>query len=248
MQRYTFLRYPVDSVSIPEALEWIDEATRSRTGKAIAVTNANKLWLADRNKNLARFMREADLVVPEYAVVWGAGRLGKRLTHVGGIMLLKAFLPYAAEKQIRTYFLGARDGVVKDMVRSIAARYPIMPIVGFHHGYLGDPGVKDHAFEDIRRTEPEVLFVGMGSPKQEMLISELKRKTPVPVMMGVGGSFDVLSGQKQDAPAWARSKGLEWLYRISQDPLNMDYWRRYLTTNCWFVSQVVKARFFGTGN
>jgi len=98
---------------------------------------------------------------------------------------------------------------------------------------------------DLTQCAPDVLFIAMGSPKQEYLINKLKRRFSIPVLMGVGGSFDVIAGKKQDAPPWARSTGLEWLYRISQDPFNKAYWQRYLVTNSWFIWQVCKHKLFG---
>jgi N-acetylglucosaminyldiphosphoundecaprenol N-acetyl-beta-D-mannosaminyltransferase len=90
------------------------------------------------------------------------------------------------------------------------------------------------------RVRPDVLFVAMGSPRQEYWLAEIESGPYV--MLGVGGSFDVLSGTKRDAPAWMQGRGLEWLFRLSQDP---RLWRRYLVTNPWFVWQVIRERMRG---
>lgn len=242
MKRHTFLGYPVDSLDMQEALEWIEASVKGRVPRVIAVTNANKLWQASRNPKLAEFLLHADLVIPEYAVVWGARKMSISLNHVGGIMLLKAFLPFAAERGIRPYFLGAMNDVVEEMVKELKETYPGLQVAGFHHGYLDDPAIKQTAMDDLATSKPDVLFIAMGSPKQEYLMEELRSLLPIPILMGVGGSFDVLAGKKQDAPKWARSTGLEWVYRISQDPLNRDYWTRYLATNSWFIWQISKCK------
>lgn len=245
MKRLSFLGYPVDSLKMEEALSWIELSVSSDRAKIIAVANANKLWQAHRDKGLSLFIKKADLVIPEYAVVWGARKLGIFLHHIGGIMLLKAFLPFAEERAIRPYFLGAKNDVVQKMVGKIKTDYPGLHVAGFHHGYLNDYSVKQAVMADLTKSAPDVLFIAMGSPKQEYLMTEIQNKLSIPVLLGVGGSFDVISGNKQDAPSWARSTGMEWVYRILQDPFNITYWQRYLVTNTWFVWQVYKSKMFG---
>ena len=240
MMRESFLGYPVDNLNMQEALDWIADSVVGRQSKLIAVTNANKLWQASRNAKLSEFLRQADLVIPEYAVVWGAGMLGISLHHTGGIMLLKAFLPFAEKGGIRPYFLGAKSDVVQEMVKKVKADHPGLQVAGFHHGYLREASVKEKVMADLTQCAPDVLFIAMGCPKQEYLMIELKGQFSIPVLMGVGGSFDVIAGKKQDAPSWARSTGLEWLYRISQDPLKIAYWKRYFITNTWFIWQIFK--------
>jgi len=240
MVRVSFLGYPVDNSTMEEILYWIKDSVKKRNPRIIAVTNANKLWQAHDNSDLSFFVKTADLIIPEYAVVWGAKKLGIGLHHVGGIMLLKSFLPFAEKNGLRPYFLGAKPEVLQRMIARIRQQYPRLNISGYHHGYLNDADVKEAALRDIKKNNPDVLFIAMGSPKQEYLMSELKGSLNVPVLMGVGGSFDVISGDKDDAPPWARSKGLEWVYRISQDPLDMSYWKRYIITNAWFVWRVAR--------
>lgn len=89
--------------------------------------------------------------------------------------------------------------------------------------------------------KPDMLFVAMGSPKQEYWIEDHAKELGVPVAMGVGGSFDVLAGLKKDTPAWARGNGLEWLYRLMLEP--KAYWKRYLICNPWFIWKVISTYF-----
>jgi len=242
INRLSFIGYPIDYISFEDTLGWIENCVSSRRSNTVAVLNANKLWQARRDKRLSDFIHNAELIIPEYAVVWGAHMLDLSLNHIGGIMLLKAFLPFAEKKRIRPYFLGARAEVINKMIAKIASQYPLMEIAGFHHGYINETGMKKKVINDIENSDPAILFVAMGSPKQEYLIAELKQTLNIPVLMGVGGSFDVLSGNKKDAPAWARSKGLEWFFRIIQEPQNPQYWKRYLITNTWLVWQVMKEK------
>jgi N-acetylglucosaminyldiphosphoundecaprenol N-acetyl-beta-D-mannosaminyltransferase len=216
-------------------------AIAERRPRQIVVVNANKLYLMARDARLRAAVNAADLVIPEWAVVWGARQLGlPPLGHVGGLTLAQAFMPYAAERGLRPYLLGAQREVVEALAHRLRADHPRLDIAGWHDGYLTSPEIEAAVIADIQRARPDMLFVAMGSPKQELWLQQHQAALGVPVSLGVGGSFDVLSGLKPDAPAWTRGRGLEWLYRLSLNP--RAYARRYLVTNIWFVWQVWKAR------
>jgi N-acetylglucosaminyldiphosphoundecaprenol N-acetyl-beta-D-mannosaminyltransferase len=240
-ENVSFLGCPVSRLSVPQTLEWMEAAIAKRKPCQIAVVNANKFYLMSRDARLREIVRHSALVVPEWAVVWGARKLGlPSLNHSGGILLAQKFIPYAARKGFRIYLLGARQETVEALVSKLESDHPQLVIAGYHDGYLATPEIEASVIEDVRRSRPDVLFVALGSPKQELWIDANMKALDVPVSMGVGGSFDVLSGLKQDAPEWVRGKGLEWLYRITQNP--GAYTKRYLVTNSWFVWQVLKAK------
>jgi N-acetylglucosaminyldiphosphoundecaprenol N-acetyl-beta-D-mannosaminyltransferase len=241
-ENVSFLGCPVSRLSVSQTLEWMETAIAGKKPCQIAVVNANKFYLMSRDARLREIVRQSALVVPEWSVVWGAMKLGlPPLNHSGGILLAQKFIPYAARKGIRTYFLGARQETVEALVSKLKSDHPKLAIAGYHHGYLATPEIEASVIEDIRRSRPDVLFVAFGSPKQELWIDANMKSLDVPVSIGVGGSFDVLSGLKQDTPEWARGKGLEWLYRIAQNP--RAYAKRYLVTNTWFVWQVLKEKY-----
>lgn len=213
---------------------------REGVPRHIAVINANKLWLMEKDPKVPEVVQEASLFVPEKAVVMGISAIGLgKAHHVGGIMLLKAFLPRAEERGYRLYFLGAKPSVVERMVRVLRDTFPKLQIVGSHHGYL-NPSDDKVLVEQILHLRPHALFVAMGTPKQEFWIAEHMTRLGVPVCMGVGGSFDVLAGIKNDTPDWVRVLAMEWFYRLIQDPKNL--WRRYLITIPWFVGKVLRER------
>ncbi len=225
-----------------EAMEWMAQAIAERRPRQIVPINANKLWHMERDARLRELVITSDLIIPEWAVVWGAARLRMpTIYHVAGFTLLKAFIPFAAERGFRPYFLGARPNVIIEMVDKLRRDYPHLEIAGFHHGYLTSLQTEAEAVSDIQKSRPDVLFVAMGTPRQEYWLRDQRETLNVPISMGVGGSFDVIAGLKSDAPAWARGKGLEWLYRLVQEP--HAYWKRYLITNPWFVYRVFRARF-----
>lgn len=239
MSRQTFLGYVVDSLTMAEAIECVCELVREPRPHMITALNANKLWQMAHNERLREIVANSDLVIPEYAVVWGAAQLGQPLRgHIGGVMLLQALLPVMAERKLRPFFLGARPAVVQAMAGRLKRDFPTLEIAGYHDGYFREN--EDKVLCQIAESKPDVLVVALGTPAQEYWIADHQERLRVPVAMGVGGSFDVISGFRKDAPNWARSKGLEWLYRLSQDP--RAYWKRYLVTNTWFLWQVLKAK------
>jgi N-acetylglucosaminyldiphosphoundecaprenol N-acetyl-beta-D-mannosaminyltransferase len=242
--RVQFLGAPVDAVTLPDILDWIAAAARARQPRWIAVVNANKYYLMARDPALHALVCGADLVLPEWAVVWGARQLGlPALTHSGGLLVTRAFLPFAEQTGLRPFFLGARPEVVRRLLERLRQQYPRLPVAGGHHGYLNSPEIEAGALAAIEAARPDVLFVALGSPRQEQWIDRHRQALRVPVSIGVGGTFDVLAGLKPDAPAWARGRGLEWLTRLAQDP--RAYGRRYLVTNTWFVWRVFRARLGG---
>jgi N-acetylglucosaminyldiphosphoundecaprenol N-acetyl-beta-D-mannosaminyltransferase len=240
MERIDFLSCPVDNLTMAEAISRIEAFIRSGEPHQVVPVNAAKLWRMERDSRLERIVKSASLIVPEKAIVMGSRVLGSPLKdHIGGIMLLTALLPEAAEQGYRLYFLGARPHVVECMVENLQRDYPGLQVAGWHHGYLTpDDGAR--VVNEIKVSQPDILFVAMGTPKQEYWIADHLHELGVPVCMGVGGSFDVLAGAKKDAPQWARTLAIEWLYRLLQDPRNL--WKRYLITIPWFWYKVYTAK------
>jgi N-acetylglucosaminyldiphosphoundecaprenol N-acetyl-beta-D-mannosaminyltransferase len=241
MKRHHFLGYPVDQVSVRDVLLWIKDANGSREAKVIAVLNINKLWLASRDPCIVSYLHSAALVIPEYAIVWGAKRLGiSQLEPVYGFVLTKEFIPFAVQHHQRPFFLGAKPGVVEALKFKLERDYPELEIAGMHHGYLGDVSVEAEAIRKIQAANADILLVAMGSPLQEYWIDAHKEILNVPVVIGVGGTFDVLAGIKSDTPDWLRGSGWEWLYRLLLQPKH--YWKRYLVTNPWFMWMLFREK------
>ena len=242
MKRIKFLDSPVDSVDIPDVLEWMSDRIETNDPGLMAVVNANKFWLMSRDTRLRKIVNNADLVIPEWSVVWGASWLGTPLkSYVAGVALLQAAMPWAEKKGYRPYFLGASQNVIEILSNQLKSEFPKLNPAGFHNGFLITESDYQKVREEINNSRPDMIFVAMGSPKQEYWIEENAKLLQIPVSLGVGGSFDVLAGIKKDTPAWARGNGMEWAYRLAQEP--KAYWRRYLMCNPWFVNKVIKAYF-----
>lgn len=237
--RSIVLGFPVDSFTMPEAVGRIQDCLAGGKFHHVVAINANKIWLCERNAALNEIVRRAEVVIPEWAVVWAARVLRRPLRgHIGGVMLLKALFPFLERKGTRCYFLGAKPEVLELLRARLLMQYPNLKISGMRSGYF-ELDQENFIVDSINETGTEILFVAMGTPRQELFIERHRNRLKAKVAMGVGGSFDVVAGIKKDAPDWTRH-GAEWIYRLVQDPKNL--WKRYLKTNPWFVYRVLRER------
>lgn len=190
-----------------------------KEGRKIHLVTLNPEMLACQSSN-SRFrevLRRAEILVPDgMGIVWGAKFLGKaRIKRLPGIELAEALLEKSREEGWGVYLLGGREGVAEKAARALGRKYPGLQIVGTHHGYFQNDS---EIVEVINRTGATVLLVGMGAPRQELWI-DVHRDALAPFLfMGVGGSFDVWSGEKKRAPFCIRRMGLEWLWRVLSEP------------------------------
>jgi N-acetylglucosaminyldiphosphoundecaprenol N-acetyl-beta-D-mannosaminyltransferase len=156
---------------------------------------------------------------------------------VAGIDLFLELLGEASRRRYRVYFLGARPQVLHKMLAEVRRRYPCLVVAGARDGYFNAESEAQVAAE-IRESNPDLLFLGMSSPRKELFGARWGTRTGALVVHGVGGSFDVLAGLTRRAPIWWQRYGLEWLYRAAQEPVRLG--RRYLTTNTSFVALVAR--------
>jgi N-acetylglucosaminyldiphosphoundecaprenol N-acetyl-beta-D-mannosaminyltransferase len=226
-RRIEILGTGVDPVTLEEAVIICAGFAESGAPHVVITVNPEAVENARRDAEFARVLREADLLVADGAgIVWASRRLGMPVPErVAGIDLLLRLSAVAASHGYGVYLLGARPGVASNAAHALAAQYPGLRIAGTMHGYF-QPSEEAGVLAGIRRASPHVLFVGTGSPRQEKWMARHREALNVPVAMGVGGSFDVLSGEVRRAPLWMRSSGLEWLYRLGTQPAR---WRRSLS-------------------
>jgi exopolysaccharide biosynthesis WecB/TagA/CpsF family protein len=218
-----------------------------RTSHTIITANASHLCMMRRDPEMALACRAAHLTVADgMSVVWALRASGQiALERVAGVDLMARLLAAAETHQLRIYFLGARREVVTALVQRSRAQYPGLEIAGFRDGYFGP---EDHqgVVEEIRASEAHILFVGMPSPFKETWCERHRERLEVPLIVGVGGSFDVLAGFIQRAPSWMQSLGMEWFWRLLMEPRKL--WKRYLTTNTefiWLAGREIVARRLG---
>jgi len=238
----TIAGIPVANLSEAEAVQTIDKLISENGSHYGAVVNAAKVVSAERDDALKRALLDADLVTADgMSVVWASRLLGHGLKErVTGIDLFARLIEHAAQRGLSVYFLGAREASVRGTVELIAKRYPALPIAGWRDGYF-DLSESPSVCEAIRFSGADLLFVAMGSPRQELWIASNIERTGVRFALGVGGSFDHLSGHARRAPRWMQRSGLEWAHRLAQEPRRL--WRRYLIGNIAFVWLILSQRF-----
>ncbi|WGL18242.1 WecB/TagA/CpsF family glycosyltransferase [Microbulbifer bruguierae] len=243
MRRIEFLGVPMDVASIQETVALVaDKMGHSRFTQHVVV-NVAKLVHMQRDQALSASVKACDLInIDGMGVVWGARFLGHEVPErVAGIDLFYALLEMSAARGFPVYFLGAREDVVAQAVAKMKLRHPNLMVAGWHHGYFW----QDEAavVEKIRHSGARLLFVAITSPRKENFIHRWRDVLGVDFVMGVGGTFDVVAGKVKRAPVWAQRAGLEWLYRMLQEPRRM--WRRYLYTNSAFAWLLLREKLRG---
>jgi N-acetylglucosaminyldiphosphoundecaprenol N-acetyl-beta-D-mannosaminyltransferase len=237
-RRFSVLGVNVDAVQIDEVIarmrDWIENG---KTARYIAVTGMHGVMEARNDARFTRVLAEADLVVPDgMPLVW-LGRLrGHELRNrVYGPELMLEFCHKTANTTCRHFFYGGDARVAEQLVESLAKLCPGIRIAGTYSPPFRPLTPQEDAeiVNAINLAAPDVLWVGLSTPKQEMWMGEHRDRLRVPVMVGVGAAFDFLSARKKQAPCWMREHGLEWLFRVLQEPRRL--WRRYLLNGTEFV-------------
>ncbi len=234
------LGVPVHAMTMAQAVDLCDLAIERRERLLIGVVNAAKIANMRRSAGLDESVRMADVVLADgMAVVWAARLLGRRLPQrVAGIDLMHALLARGSERGYRVYCLGATQAVLDRVAAEIARLYPGVVLAGHQHGYFARDD-EARVANDVAAARPDVLLVAMTSPKKEEFLARWAERMAVPVCHGVGGSFDVMAGKVKRAPRLWQRLGLEWLYRVKQEPGRL--WKRYLVTNCVFGWMLLRA-------
>jgi N-acetylglucosaminyldiphosphoundecaprenol N-acetyl-beta-D-mannosaminyltransferase len=233
------LGVPIDDLSMPETLDRIEEfvAHGRATGRThqIATINADFVVNALHDPELGQILQESDLATPDgMPLVKGARLLGVPLEgRVTGADLVPALAERAAQKGYTLFLLGAREGVAVQAAEVLRRRYPGLQVAGT----LSPPNrpliEMDHSIVDVvKAARPDILLVAFGNPKQEKWINMHAAELTVPVCIGVGGTLDLIAGVTRRAPAWMQNAGLEWLFRLSQEPRRL--WKRYVVDLCYF--------------
>ena len=243
------LGIPIDNLDMEEALDCIDEFIRvgRATGKShqIATVNTDFVVKSLQDPELRYLLQEADLTTADgMPLVWGARLLGVPLKErVAGADMVPALAARAAEKGYSMYFLGAAPGVAARAAEILQNRHPGLKIAGVHSPPKSSVlEMPLSIIEDIKTANPDILLVAFGNPKQEKWIGMYARELNVPVMIGVGGTFDFIAGMTKRAPLWMQRIGLEWLHRLLQEPRRL--WRRYVVDVFAFSSFYIRQWWF----
>jgi N-acetylglucosaminyldiphosphoundecaprenol N-acetyl-beta-D-mannosaminyltransferase len=240
--RTMFLGSPVDILTMAETVAIIDSAIRQRRPVRQVSLNVAKLVKMKNDAELRHDVESADMIsIDGMGIAFGLRMLGTPVPErVAGVDLMMAVLQLCAEKGYRPYFLGARQDVVREATAAVLRRNPQISFAGAHDGYF-KPEEEPLVVGDINQSGADCLFIGMPTPAKERFLAKYSKMLATPYIMGVGGSFDILSGRITRAPDAVQRAGLEWAYRIYQEPKRM--WWRYASTNSDFAWLMIKALF-----
>lgn len=232
---------PVHSLNMEQTVKIIDQSIRERHPLQHVVVNAAKLVNMQKDPVLRASVVNSDMINADgQAVVWASRILGKPLPErVAGIDLMTNLVALASHKGYRIFFLGAREEVVRQVVDRYSKEYSPAIIAGYRNGYYSKEQEPEIA-RLVAESGADILFVAITSPKKEIFLNTYKDVINVPFIMGVGGSFDVVAGITKRAPGWMQKSGMEWFYRVLQEPRRM--WKRYLVTNTLFITMIIKHK------
>lgn len=217
--RKTILTVPVDIHQPDEFFLKIEKAFKSSGVRTIFAINPEKIMRAQRDPGLFAALKDADFLIPDGIGTAIGLRLinGERISRTSGIGLMRRILDLADRKKYKIFIFGSRHYVNKIASLNIQNRYPSLNLVGTQHGYLSKEEY-EMLVEKINTSGTDILFVGLGSPKQEKWIHRYKKFLKVKTCMGIGGSLDVIARIVPAAPVWLQNIGLEWLYRLMKEP------------------------------
>tara|TARA_R110002033_G_scaffold169130_1_gene209468 strand:+ start:11005 stop:11739 length:735 start_codon:yes stop_codon:yes gene_type:complete len=241
MKRIDFLKSPMDIASMSGTVSFIE--TRIEKGEFLqhVVVNVAKIVNMQKDSVLAASVKACDVInIDGMGVVFGARFLGHDVPErVAGVDLFHELLKMSARRDFPVFLLGATEEVVTKTTEKVQVLYPNLKVVGFNDGYFWDD--EEAVVNKIRQSGAKLLFVAITSPKKENFINKWQDKLGVDFVMGVGGTFDVVAGKVKRAPIWMQNAGLEWFYRVLQEPGRM--WKRYLVTNSKFAILLLKEKF-----
>jgi len=234
----------IDRLDMDGTLARCEELIASGGPAQHVAINAAKVVAMHKDPELREIVKQCELVSADgQAIVWASQLLGDPLpARVAGIDLMHGLLGLSEQKGYRIFILGATQDVLEQALANARELYPGARIIGARDGYFDDDEAAGVA-ETIRLASPDILFVAMPSPKKEYWLARYGRRINVPFVMGVGGSIDVLAGQTRRAPVILQRTGLEWAYRLAQEPRRLL--RRYFVGNLRFCGLVLR-HFFGT--
>lgn len=232
---------PIDALTLTETVEVVDRAIQEKKQLHHIAVNVAKIVNMQSDRQLYESVVSADIINADgLPLVWVSRLFGDRKLpeRVTGVDLMQQVVELAAKKNYKIFLLGASEEVVSKVAKLYSDQFSSKIIAGYKNGYFKDADEAAVASE-IASSGANILFVAISSPKKENFLFKYKQQlNAVNFIMGVGGSFDVVAGKVKRAPRWMQRTGLEWLYRVIQEPGRM--WKRYLITNTLFIYYVCK--------
>lgn len=243
MSKINILKTHIDNLSMTETLDKVEKSIEDGRQIHHVVVNAGKIVSMQIDQELRKSVNESNIINADgQAVVWASKFLGKPLKErVAGIDLMANLVEMAYRNHYKIFLFGAKEEIVRDVVNKYSDIYSPDIIAGYRNGYFSSSEEANIA-QEIADSGTQMLFVAISSPIKENFLYKYRDVLKnVNLIMGVGGSFDVVAGKTKRAPQWMQNIGMEWFYRFLQEPKRM--WKRYLVGNSKFIYLVFKERF-----
>ncbi|MBU5284242.1 WecB/TagA/CpsF family glycosyltransferase [Limosilactobacillus reuteri] len=239
--RISILDIQIDVLTRKETVSLVEQYVKTKTPLHLMGVNADKINESSKNGLLKEIVNKCGIINADGASVVLASKWLKQPLpeRVAGIDLMQDLVALSEEKKYSIYLLGAKENVVKKTASVLKDKYPNLNIVGLHNGYFGKEQWEDIS-NILKKVNPDFIFVGITSPTKEYLIEYLQSRNINSVFMGVGGSFDVISGNIPRAPLWMQNFNLEWFFRVLQEPRRL--FKRYFLGNNIFIKNIIKEK------
>lgn len=240
-QRIEILNTIIDVLDAQQTIELVEEYVKHKEPLHLIGVNADKINEVNSNERMKEIVNSCGIINSDGAsVVLASKFLGKPLPErVAGIDLMQSLIALSENKGYSVYLLGARQEVVEKTVEVLKQRYPKLILAGYRDGYFSEAEWESIS-DELKERRPDFVFVGITSPMKEYLVEYLQDAGNNCVFMGVGGSFDVISGYIRRAPLWMQKINLEWLFRVMQEPKRL--FKRYFFGNIVFIKAVMKEK------
>ena len=239
--RVNILGVGVSAVNMATAVAKIQDWIRGGESHYVCVVPVHSIMDCVRDAELRRIVNRSAMSTPDgMPVVWLCRMKGFRdVRRVYGPDLMLEVCRVSEKAGYRHYFLGGEEGVPEQLARNLKIRFPLLQVAGSYSPPFREltPAETDEMIARVNQNRPDILWVGLGSPKQEQWMASNVESLGVPVTIGVGAAFDFHAGKKKQAPRWMQRSGLEWLFRLASEPRRL--WKRYLKANPTFVVLVV---------
>lgn len=239
LEKHTLFELPLANSKMRDAVSWIIDQAKAKNKTTLNFVNAHCINICENNNNYFRALERSEMLFPDGSGVSLAFKLQGKATleNLNGTDVFPHLCKQAELNNLSLYLLGGQEGIAKQVALNMVERYPNLQISGTHHGFFSEEDI-DELIDSINASEADILLVAMGVPYQEIWLDKYAKRLRPSVSMGVGGLFDFYSGRISRAPIWLRRVGMEWIWRLRQEPTRM--WQRYLLGNPIFVIRALR--------
>ena len=244
-KRIPFMNIEIDNVTMTEAVECVKVLAREGNNSYVVTPNVDHIVKLEKDAEFAQIYKDADLILADgKPLLWLSKGLGTPIVEkVSGSDLFPPVCEMAAKEGLRVFFLGAAEGVARKAALILQRRYPGLEVAGTYspaYGFEKDETETERICQLICEAKPDILFLGMGTPKQEKFFYAIRDKVNVHVALHIGASFDFIAGKVKRAPKWMSRMGLEWFYRLCKEPKRM--FKRYLVDDMQIFGMYLKYK------